>query len=486
MSLIAGWVVVCVAWAADETPKGPTLAEWAKSAQGKVAYGLYIKGKKVGWSVDEIKLAKRDGKDVVLYTSESLFQTLFDGEKSTKKDRTEFSYGLDGDGPLLHAKVFKEDDGKVITREAFREGKSFRIVTEQGGRKSERTVAPPKDALKGQRALETWLAGERKAGDTHTHWGVTFDEAEIDQKEVYTYRSAKDAVVSGVKTKLIAVQVESDGALMPAEVFPDGKLYSAEVGGLLTLKMEPEKVARAVDEKLVDLMTAASVVLDKDLGLMARAIDGLKLELSDVGEFKVPASHRQVVTAGKDAVVVELKRDFKVDDAAPLTREEKRRWTRHTPRIQCDEKAIQEKTAAVVGDEKDPGKKAKLLARWVFKTLKKSYSENADTSLEVLENKAGDCTEHSLLYVTMCRAAGLPAREVGGLAYVRGSKPMLGWHAWAEVHDGHQWVSVDPTWDQFLVDGTHLKLSEGSRDNAWSNLAGKVRVKVLDVQRRGK
>jgi hypothetical protein len=75
---------------------------------------------------------------------------------------------------------------------------------------------------------------------------------------------------------------------------------------------------------------------------------------------------------------------------------------------------------------------------------------------------------------------------VGGLAYVRASKPLLGWHAWAEIHDGHQWVSVDPTWDQYFVDATHIKLSEGSQDSAWTNIAGKVKVKVLDFKRRGK
>src|SRR5205807_1297290 len=79
----------------------------------------------------------------------------------------------------------------------------------------------------------------------------------------------------------------------------------------------------------------------------------------------------------------------------------------------------------------------------------------------VLENKAGDCTEHTLLFVALARAAGLPAREVGGVAYVGGDEPAFGWHAWAEVHDGSQWVAVDPTWGQVFVDATHIKFSEG-------------------------
>ena len=75
---------------------------------------------------------------------------------------------------------------------------------------------------------------------------------------------------------------------------------------------------------------------------------------------------------------------------------------------------------------------------------------------------------------------------MGGLAYVTAHKPLLGWHAWAEIHDGHQWVSVDPTWRQVYVDGTHIKLSEGSRDLAWANVVGKMKVKVIEVKTRSK
>jgi hypothetical protein len=71
---------------------------------------------------------------------------------------------------------------------------------------------------------------------------------------------------------------------------------------------------------------------------------------------------------------------------------------------------------------------------------------------------------------------------VGGLADVDGRKPSFGWHAWAEVHDGHQWVSVDPTWHQVYVDATHLKLSDGERDLAWTNVVGTIKIKVVDFK----
>ena len=72
----------------------------------------------------------------------------------------------------------------------------------------------------------------------------------------------------------------------------------------------------------------------------------------------------------------------------------------------------------------------------MYKNLRKTYDANADDALTVLENKAGDCTEHTLLFTTLARAAGIPARQVGGVVYVGGDKPSFGWHAWSEIHDG--------------------------------------------------
>src|SRR5439155_18268292 len=98
----------------------------------------------------------------------------------------------------------------------------------------------------------------------------------------------------------------------------------------------------------------------------------------------------------------------------------------------------------IIGAETDPLKKARLLKNYVYKNLRKTMACNSSTTLGVLDSMAGDCTEHTLLFVSLARAAGLPARELTGVAHV---DQIFGWHAWAEFHYGHQWVSVDPTWN---------------------------------------
>ncbi|MEW6280982.1 MAG: transglutaminase-like domain-containing protein, partial [Candidatus Eremiobacterota bacterium] len=130
---------------------------------------------------------------------------------------------------------------------------------------------------------------------------------------------------------------------------------------------------------------------------------------------------------------------------------------------------------------RDPVEKARILEGWVHRKLDKSYGKNASTARDVLKNRAGDCTEHALLFVALARSAGIPSREVGGLVYA-GDPGLFAWHAWAEIHDGHQWVSVDPMWDQVYVDPTHIKMQKDSDDYSWVNVCGGLKLKVVKAQ----
>jgi hypothetical protein len=480
-------VLVCLAAPAlpvraNPAPAAETLLAWAKKAQGRFAYGLYIKDKKIGWVIEETKLAKHAGKDVLVSSTEEYTKTLFDGEKSEKEEKEVITHELTGEGTILMAEVTAKEDGKTTVRKVVRHGKGLRITTQQGSRTLTRDVDVPKDTVAHQIKLEEWLKGPRKAGEKFSKYSVTWAERDINQEDVYSFKEKKTLLWGGVKMLVCVVDVKSDGAVLRSEFMENGRLVTGS-GGLLTLRLEKEAVAKKLTGEPVDLMTASSIFIDRDIG-RARNVDSLVLEVSGLGDFQIPASHRQRIKSGKDSVTLELLRDYRLDKPTPLTKEKRAIFLHSSPRIQCDHETIREQAKKIVGDEKNPLKQAKRLETWVYKTLKKSYSDNADTSLEVLDHKAGDCTEHALLFVTLARALGIPAREVGGVAFVKADKPLFGWHAWAEIHDGHQWVSVDPTWNEVYVDGTHIKLSEGSRDLAWANVAGKMKIKVVKVEKR--
>ena len=153
-----------------------------------------------------------------------------------------------------------------------------------------------------------------------------------------------------------------------------------------------------------------------------------------------------------------------------------------TPSLMVNAKTRQLATRILQGNPKN---RAAHLQHWVYSRLQKTYSKNAVNSQQVLENMAGDCTEHAMLFVALARAAGIPAREVGGLMYVQG---ILGgsfaWQAWGEIHNGRRWVAMDPTWDEELIDATHIKMAESLDDYSWMQVLGKIQLTVIPIAPR--
>ena len=118
--------------------------------------------------------------------------------------------------------------------------------------------------------------------------------------------------------------------------------------------------------------------------------------------------------------------------------------------------------------------------------LEKKPTMSLPSAREVLRTRVGDCNEHTVLYVAMARAIGIPARINAGLVFVRGA---FYYHAWPEVYidEGQgrgEWLPVDPTFNQFPADATHLRLARGGLDQQASilPLVGRVKMTVLDVE----
>jgi len=144
----------------------------------------------------------------------------------------------------------------------------------------------------------------------------------------------------------------------------------------------------------------------------------------------------------------------------PVTDQEALHYAKPTQFIQSDNPKLVEKAKEIVGEEKDALAVSTKLCTWVYKNVRNIYSARLSNALEVLEHLEGDCTEHSVLFIGLARAAGLPAREVAGLIYIPGKPGGFYFHQWATVWVG-RWIDVDPTFNQPQADVTHIKLVEG-------------------------
>jgi transglutaminase-like putative cysteine protease len=101
---------------------------------------------------------------------------------------------------------------------------------------------------------------------------------------------------------------------------------------------------------------------------------------------------------------------------------------------------------------------ARRLALWINSQVKydKTCWEVSMPATQVFAERRGVCDEFSNLFISMCRALGIPARYVEGLVY---SGRDWTSHAWTEVYAG-RWVPVDPTYDEIgFADSSHIVLA---------------------------
>jgi hypothetical protein len=144
------------------------------------------------------------------------------------------------------------------------------------------------------------------------------------------------------------------------------------------------------------------------------------------------------------------------------------------PRIQAQARQITERYLS--GRRRDYVRAAELLNEWVYENLEKRITVSVPSALEVLETRRGDCNEHTVLYVALARAAGIPARTAAGLVYSDGS---FFYHAWPEIYL-NGWVAVDPTFGQFPADAAHLRFTIGglARQMELIRLIGRLQLEV--------
>jgi len=108
---------------------------------------------------------------------------------------------------------------------------------------------------------------------------------------------------------------------------------------------------------------------------------------------------------------------------------------------------IRELSAGIVGEERNPYLKARRIFEWfdrnVTYTAAPEYSTIRSLSAFCLERRRGDCGIQAMLFIALCRAAGIPARWQSGLTFVPGR---LNMHDWALFKvEPYGWLHADPS-----------------------------------------
>ena len=451
------------------------LARYGTAAQWR---GMYYRGEKVGFTVgqtvptDDGFELQEDGRlqmSLLGATTPAVIKT------TARVDRAfalrSFDFSLDpGTGPLQLSGVV---DGLTLTIQ----------ITSAGSTRTEvRTLKePPALMLNLARRLAN---GGLKAGARHEL--MVFDPATLSNAPVVVDVSGREVVVAGGRPiPAFKVQLGFSGLTTTAWITDTGEIVREESPlGLMSVRETPEQAqAMAVSSRVrSDMLQAAAIVPTLRKAVTEPTdVTRLKVEFNgvDMAAFNLASS-----TQTFDGRVLDV-RDPRALVAGPVD-PDLARYLRPETFLESDDPEVIAEAERIVKGVVGTRARAERLVRDVNSLLDKKPTISVPSAKEVLRTKVGDCNEHTALYVAMARAVGIPARIDVGLVMVRGA---FYYHAWPEVWIDESptrgyWLPVDPTFNQFPADATHLRLLQGGLDKqtAILPLIGRLKLTVLDAE----
>ena len=464
--------------------------------------GVYYRGEKIGFTVsqttrtDEGFELQEDGRLQMLLLGQASAATI---RTSARVDPDfalrSFDFSLDpGTGAVsVHGTVAPPPVP----------GGSYRLdlsITSSGVTRSERRELAEAPVL--SQNLSRLMAGGRLVRGSQHRWTI-LDPATLRSAPVTLTVGERSMVRTG-STTVPAFRIEMDfqGLRTTSWVTDTGDVVREESPlGLMTLRETAERAqGLAVPGRVqIDLLQASAVVPQMRQRIdEPRDVLRLTLQLSGAGIAR-DEMHGAGQTVDGDTIEIVDPRTLRAGPAA----RDLERFLRAEPLIESDAPQIRAEgeraiapPAGVTDAPADADAasasgrvwrlRAERLTRYVNALLDKKPTVSLPSALDVLRTKVGDCNEHTALYVAMARSIGLPARIAVGLVYVHGA---FYYHAWPEVYlreggDRGLWLPVDPTFNQFPADATHLRLARGGLEKqaAILPLLGRLKITVLDVE----
>lgn len=362
------------------------------------------------------------------------------------------------DGTMWWQQTRVEEPSRITLSELLWTGKGYRFSSHIMGQEANRHVIEiPLDKptmTDAESFLGTHVRGAKLAA------GATFELRNLDVRarkvrlttlHVQGRETIKNEDGKDVETWKVIEKDPSAGSEKLLWIDDKGVLVQFRVGSVLIARTTQAKAEQMPTRPAEYAITvAASPRLERIFNADRTVIDVMVRpdEHRKMPEFpKSPWSRPlEVEDRGEDGarVRVELTRhDSTVKTATvPVVDSAFARWLEPTAQMQVADPLVVRTVRDVVGEERDARTAAYKLARFVYTKLdKRSLDVAQGDAVQILKACRGDCSEHCLLFVTLCRAAGIPARRCTGFVCIGG---MWGSHAWAEIWTG-QWIGADPT-----------------------------------------
>ena len=307
----------------------------------------------------------------------------------------------------------------------------------------------------------------------------TFDPSSLSQQITTVVVEGREQIRVGARTEpAIKLRQSFRGISVVSWVDGQGRTLKEESPAGLSLVRQSLEEAKDVSSRAVplDIVAQTSIPVAKAIS-DPQSRSELQLKLSGINLANFPLNGGRQRLSGSD---LEIRReDVQRLSAKTIPNREPRliSYLQPTPFLQADHPNIRALTAKILNGESDSYRAAVKIKDWVYREIAKQPTVSIPNALEVLRTKKGDCNEHTVLFNALARAAGIPAKTVVGIVYLRGA---FYYHAWSEIWLG-EWVSLDSVLNQFPADVTHVKFLEGEIDRQLDilQLIGNLKIEVL-------
>ena len=429
---------------------------------------VLFNNKKIGYSYLTISPAK-DGYSIedFLYMKLTTFgkeQTLYSrlNGKVTKDLRIKhFSFSVTTPSGVNFSGSGKYQNGKLLITLYTPRGKEditldsphppylpdlvYNIVNEKELKKGARYTFPLYDPLLGKEIKGTLEVGEkipyRFMGGIITAYKVKFQYGE----------TTVDAIIAPG----IGVLEETSGA------------------GFTLKRVTRQEALKPVED--VNIIWSVAIPANKKIDPSALTSITYRITGIELNQFDLDGGNQEL----EDNILIIKKAKIPINAKITL-KPQLKKYLVATPFVQTGDPAFKKIVEENRG--KNPIETARNLNHWVYSYLKKEPVISVPSALEVLQLKKGDCNEHATLLLALLRTAGIPSREVAGVVYQDG---YFFYHAWVEIYI-NDWIPIDPTFDQFPADVTHIRFIAGGLDKQVKVLSmiNRVKIEILDYTRR--
>ena len=434
-------------------------------------YGIYHRDDKIGHAMVDIRRDMSTGDGAIV----SAFELVMKVEKDAVTIREEKRFAPTPPHRLI-AGTYQTSDQRIDYRQLDDGLHLTNAGVTRVWRGVDRTLCAEDDF-----ALYEFLESEPAVGDRMTT--VEIDVETLTMLEaVHTVDQVSTRKVLGADHVFHEVTTSVDGETMSYRAtshFRNGVAIGFFVGPF-EFRRETEDIARRPNVG-VDLFAEFEKRLDRpltDLGAIERL--RLKLRIDDPAvtiDEVVRDDFLQRVDYLDDKTAILTVADYPAPDDDRAIEA----FLKATPTYPADHpriKALSAEILAGLDAADDAGVVASTINRFVGDFIenvpKSPYDYNTTSVFDILDNRTGDCTEHSQLFITLARAAGLPARAAKGYVYGGDDNaPTLAGHVWVEVLVDGRWTGLDPTWGEVSLNKSHVQTR--------NDLVPGLTFEVLDV-----